>query len=429
VRRFWLILCVLLAGTPAWAGDYELKLPETGRKTIELGGRLEFRPIFHEFDKNAAIYRFKYIGKPEKPNTLEYSPQLELKFGANLGRLNVYIYTHHDYHQMVLGDQWTNNVYEGYITFRPVTSLTFWAGKKSISWGKGYAWNPVGFINRPKDPDDPNLSLEGFTLVGFDYVKSLKWAGFKTVSLTALVMPVFNWDTALGKFGDVNAAFKLYILFLDTDLDFIYFVGPNQPASYGFDFSRNLGESIELHGEIAWRTGTTRYLLDGDGQRFYSSRDQLSYLLGLKYVTTAETTFIWEYYRNGQGYNRGELDQLYTYLAAAWRNYLRFGKILGLRRAESFIQPYLDQVFFGRDYLYFKVSQKDLFSVVDFVPWVALVTNLNDSSFSISFGATYKPVTNLELGFRVGCPIGPAGTEFGDKPDSLKIEFWTRFYF
>ena len=29
-----------------------------------------------------------------------------------------------------------------------------------MKWGKGYAWNPVNFIDRPKDPYDPDLPIE-----------------------------------------------------------------------------------------------------------------------------------------------------------------------------------------------------------------------------------------------------------------------------
>jgi hypothetical protein len=29
------------------------------------------------------------------------------------------------------------------------------AGKKVVKWGKGYAWNPVAFVDRPKNPEDP----------------------------------------------------------------------------------------------------------------------------------------------------------------------------------------------------------------------------------------------------------------------------------
>ena len=36
------------------------------------------------------------------------------------------------------------------------------AGKRTLRWGKGYAWNPIGFVERPKDPNDPDLAREGY---------------------------------------------------------------------------------------------------------------------------------------------------------------------------------------------------------------------------------------------------------------------------
>jgi len=42
---------------------------------------------------------------------------------------------------------------------------------------------------------------------------------------------------------------------------------------------------------------------------------------------------------------------------------------------------------------------------------------------------TWTPVTNLELNFRVGIPVGASKTDFGEKPDTLRPEIWMRYYF
>lgn len=39
-----------------------------------------------------------------------------------------------------------------------------------MRWGKGYAWNPVGFVERPKDPNDPELAREGYWMASADYI-------------------------------------------------------------------------------------------------------------------------------------------------------------------------------------------------------------------------------------------------------------------
>ena len=64
-------------------------------------------------------------------------------------------------------------------------------GKKVFKWGKGYAWNPVAFIDRPKDPNDPDLALEGFWAISGDYIKSFS-GPLKTLSFTPVFLPVID---------------------------------------------------------------------------------------------------------------------------------------------------------------------------------------------------------------------------------------------
>ena len=314
---------------------------------------------------------------------------------------------------------------------KPSATLTVEAGKKSFLWGKGYAWNPSGFINRPKDPDDPELNLEGFTTLGLDYIKSFSKSSLKNLAVTALLLPVLDgWEnTELGQSGDVNYALKLYLLWHDTDLDFIYFGGPNQSDSYGFDFAKNLAENFEVHGELGFKKDVKRMVLDSDGKSTVSRDDQLSYLLGGRYLNAYDTTFIVEYYHNGAGYDRGELNDFFTYQDRAWRRWLTTGNDATMERADMATRPYYQQRNFGEDYLYLKITQKEPFDILYFNPWLATIVNLQDLSFNLQPGATYTPVTNLELNFRVGIPIGPAGTEFGEKPDKFRPEFWIRYYF
>ncbi len=48
---------------------------------------------------------------------------------------------------------------------------------------------PVAFVSRPKDPDNPTETLEGFYVVSADLIKS--YAGpLKTVALTPVILPV-----------------------------------------------------------------------------------------------------------------------------------------------------------------------------------------------------------------------------------------------
>lgn len=60
---------------------------------------------------------------------------------------------------------------------------------------------------------------------------------------------------------------------------------------------------------------------------------------------------------------------------------------------------------------------------------VSTVVSLQALSFKMQPGMTWSPVTNLEINFRVGIPIGPANTDFGEKPDAFRPELWARYYY
>ena len=74
---------------------------------------------------------------------------------------------------------------------KPSPSLKIDTGKKTIKWGKGYAWNPAAFVDRPKDPDEPELDLEGFIVASADYIKSFQ-GPLKTFSFTPVLVPSTN---------------------------------------------------------------------------------------------------------------------------------------------------------------------------------------------------------------------------------------------
>ena len=431
VRCILLAILLTVCAGSALAGEYDLNIPEAEKKPYELGGRFELRYIQHWLNDQSARYRLDYYKQDPGAYNEEWRPQLELQGGFRQGMVQFHFLTHHEYDETSGGGEWTNRVYEAYASIKPSVSLTMEAGKKSFLWGKGYAWNPAGFINRPKDPDDPELNLEGYTALGVDYIKSFSGSSLSNLALTALILPVLDgWEnTSLGQSGDVNYALKLYLLWHNTDLDLIYFGGPNQPDSYGFDFAKNLTDNFEVHGEAGYKRDVMRTVLNSTGQPTVSQENELSYLLGIRYLNAIETTFIAEYYHNGAGYDAGEEDDFFAYQDWAYQQWLVTGNASYMQRADKVTRPYYRQRNFGEDYFYLKITQKEPFDILYFNPWLAVIVNLQDLSFNLQPGMTYTPVTNLELNFRVGIPFGPAGTEFGEKEDAARIETWLRYYF
>ena len=107
-------------------------------------------------------------------------------------------------------------------------------------------------MERPKDPNDPELTREGFTLATVEYVRSFE-GPLKTIAVTSVVLPVT--DDLNGDFSseeDVNFAGKVYLLYRDTDIDVMFLTSGSRGGRLGADFSRNLSSNVELHGELAY---------------------------------------------------------------------------------------------------------------------------------------------------------------------------------
>ena len=431
--RYGLLLAMilLLSGPTLQAGDYDFTIPEADTKPYELGGRLEARYIYHRLDATSTRSGLLYDQDDPGADTHEWRALAELSGSYRRGHFQANLLTHHAYTDRYQDDGWDNQVYEGYVSFAPTARLTLDAGKKRILWGKGYAWNPVGVLNRRKDPDDPALSLEGRPLVGLDLIKSFTDGRLANVGLTGLLLPVIDdWGNEdLGDKGDLNLALKLYLLWYDTDLDFIYCDGPDQPRSFGFDFARNLAENFEVHGELAFRGDVPRTIADAAGTVRTTREDQVSSLLGIRYLNALETTFIAEYYHNGAGYSTDELDDFYTYQAAAFDQWQATGDASVAERANQIARLYAQQGNYGADYVYFKCSQKEPMDILYFNPWLTAIINLRDFSYNLQPGFIWTRTTNLEISFRAGIPVGPPQTEFGEKPDALRPEIWIRYYF
>jgi len=181
-----------------------------------------------------------------------------------------------------------------------------------------------------------------------------------------------------------NPAAKLSLLYRDTDIDFLWLGEGSRSARYGLDFSRNFGTNLEVHGEWAR----------------VSEPEATSYLLGLRYLTARDTTWIVEVYRNGAGLTEAQF------------------------RARPVGRPNP-----MRDYLYVRASQKEPFDILYFTPSATVIANLDDGSYSVIGELLYTGFKDFELRLRAAANRGDRLTEFGEKPVDARVELRARWYF
>ena len=403
--------------------------PELEKKPFELGGYFEFKQEELWLNRGAPLYNLNFPD-PSGPDTLDRSTgtlQLKGKYSQGIASFNFLT------NSQASRDETThthdNTFFEAYLSLKPNPNFTLDAGKKTLDWGKGYAWNPVGFVQRPKDPNDPALAREGYTFVAADFIHSFE-GPLQTIAFTPVLLPVSSdVNSDFGKPDHVNVAGKLYFLYRDTDIDVLYLGNGSKGSRFGFDFSRNLGSNMEVHGEWAHISDAVKAVVNAAGQVSLPQDNVESYLLGMRYLTEGQTTYIAEYYHNGPGFSEAETASFYHFADNAVAQYQATGNDELLQRAQ-----FMSQGAYGgpnpmRNYLYFRASQQDAFGIVYFIPAVTLMANLGDQSFSLTPELLYTGINNLELRARVYLLHGDRLSDFGSKQNTSKLEVYARYYF
>jgi hypothetical protein len=423
------------------AEEYKFEESEVEKKPYHLGGFAEFRPVLNILDKSAALYKVNFYNRNEGDATKEYNFRLQLEGSYEDGIARFFLRVNQDVENTYQGWDSNGKIYEGFLSLKPSDSYHIDIGKRVFKWGKGYAWNPVAFIDRPKDPNDPDLALEGFWTISGDYIKSFS-GPLKTLAFTPVLLPSvtdINDDFAGGltspagaptPTGDrVNLAAKLYLLLYDADIDFIFFTGGSKTTRYGIDFSRNIGTNFEIHGELAHIEDFTKKFINANGTLFTETFDSTNYLLGIRYLTAKDTTFILEYYHDGGGFTKDQMGDFFSFVNKGYNQFLTTGNDVLLNRAASLAQGNYSRNTPMTEYLYLRVSQKEPFDILYFTPAVSVIMNLKDQSFSAAPEILYTGITNLELRLKTFFLVGRGNSEFGEKPNDYRVELRARYFF
>jgi len=413
----------------AAAEEYTFDESEIEKKPYHIGGYAELRPTLFGLDRDASLYKLRFYNRDEGATLEEYNAALQLEGSLEKGIARLFVRTNSDYRNSYLGSHFKTTVYEGFLSIKPSSSLTIDIGKKTLKWGKGYAWNPAAFVDRSKDPEDPEQNLEGFIVASADYIKSFQGA-LKTVSFTPVLVPAYgDVNDDFGETGHMNFAAKLYLLLYDTDIDFMVLGGGSRTSRYGMDFSRNITTNFEIHGEFAYINNFKKNFIDSNGNNFETRYDAKSGLIGMRYLTEKDTTYILEYYRNGTGFSAGEMRDYFSFINMAYDTYVSTGSDASLKKAANITAGNYGRPNAMRDYLYLRISQKEPFDILYFTPSLTGILNMSDKSFSLSPEFMYAGITNLELRLKASFIFGERLSDYGEKQNDSRVEFRARYYF
>ncbi|HUS89351.1 MAG TPA: hypothetical protein VMW91_08310 [Desulfosporosinus sp.] len=430
--RLWAVFAIWLTlsyGVALATEEYSFDLSEIEKKPLHIGGYVEFSPVLFGLDTNSALYKVNLYDRDKENIREEYNFSALLDGSYKKGTTEFRAIVNTNLGKSYLGWSEETTLYEGYMSSRPSSTFNFNIGKKTLKWGTGYAWNPVAFLDRPKDPYDPELAREGFVVASADYIRSFV-GPLKTFSFTPVLMPVYDHiNDDFGKINRLNFAGKTYFLLYDTDIDLLFLTGGSKTNRYGMDFSRNITSNFEIHGELAFINDYKKRYINSDGTVFNNEYDATSYLLGLRYLTESDTTYIFEFFHDATGFAENEMTDYFSFIDQGYDAYLASGDDSLLKRASNVAEGSYNRRNPMRDYLYLRASQKEPFDILYFTPSLTGIFNVDDESFSIGPELLYTGIKNLELRLRTTFLVGDSYAEFGEKQNDYRAELRVRYYF
>jgi len=423
IQIFFLIVLCVLGVTSVFSQEYDFDIPEEEVDKIEFNGNLDAKWGLLQTRKSSPFFGLQFYDVADKENYLsQYRLDFYLNGAYRHKQVGFFMKT---FYQYAKEDPLSPTFFElyGSLNLSPRWSMSI--GKRRLNWGKGYAFNPVGYVNAEKDPENPDLALAGKPSVYFGYNRSFTSSSLQNISVAAILLPPEpEINQKFGAAEKTSAVFKLYLLFHNIDIDFMAAYKKDESQHMGFDFSTNLRENLEIHAEFSYGYNDKKYFIVDD-LIFQRNTDGGSYLLGLRYLNKFNTTLIAEYYYNNSGLSRDEFRSYVTYLD----NSLRSNNPESINTAKLNMSTHFRSKTLMQNYLYMKLIQPEPFSWLYTSFSIFSIYNLTDKSFLLSPQLTYKPFTNFEVIFWPVLIFGASDTEYGSKQFERKIEIWMRFYF
>ncbi len=419
-----IILPILFLGSAGYAQDYNFEIPENEETAkIEFNGNLDAKWAVLKTNELSPFYGLQFFGQDK---TDDYLSQYRLDFYFNGDyRYKQVGFMMRTFAQYTRDEPIDISFFELFGSLNLSPRMTFTVGKRRYNWGKGYAFNPVGYVNSEKDPENPDLALAGKMSAFIAYNRSFTSGFIQNMSVSTILLP--PEADILDKYAELDntsLAIKLYVLMQNIDLDFMFFTGKNQPQRFGMDLSTNLLENLEVHGELSFADNEAFNLIQNNTVQT-NEKDGFSYLLGMRYLNDFNMTFIAEYYHNNRGLSPSEYKDYLAYLT----NNLNSADADLIRLTRSVMTTTFRSKNLMQDYIYLKASLPEPFEWLYSSVSVFTIYNINDNSFILSPQIGYKLFTNAEIILWPSFFFGDDNSEYGSKQFRNKVETWFRFYF
>jgi hypothetical protein len=415
-------LAIVHVGAAAAEQDFDFDVGRYERTPYEIHGYAQGTVGHLRMNRDSAAYASSFNDRDGPGGFERYQGLLELTGLYRLERTTLHgrVQAAGLYDELATSRDFT--AHELFAHFRRDERLSAEIGKRTRRWGTGYAFNPVGFLERPKDPIDPELAREGFVMASAEYVRSFPGA-LQTVAFTPVVLPVTgSINPDFGPRKGLNLAAHAYLLYRNTDIHLTTRGQGSQPAALGAAFAHNLAPHVEIHGELAWFKRRKVMVLAEESLESRRAR-AMDLLLGMRYLTAGETTWIVEYYHNGAGFTGAEMTRFFSLSKEAVDDPELRALAQDSRRA-GYGEPQA-----MRNYLHLRARHNAPWEALHWRVGLTSLVNLDDGSASIIPEVVWSGVENLELRGRLAKLAGPSDSDFGERLSRWRVELQARYYF
>ena len=424
MKFFFGVALILWQASFLFAQDYSFEIPEDEKEDkLEWSGNFDGKYSINKMQPSSQLYQLQFFGQNDLPEYLsQYRFELYLNSDYQTKDIGFHLKTHTSYYSE---SQTSIDLFEAYGNLNLSMNTFIQAGKKMYSWGKGYAFNPVGYINPFKDPENPELAQAGILSFNFETIKSFQSDILKTMAFTFVAIPPDDIiNNRYTKIENTALAAKLYFLLYDTDVDIMGYYNKAGSKKIGFTVSHNVFENLEVHKELSYFSSLDKYTFENNNI-IKRQVEGITGLVGIRYLNEWNTTVIVEYYHNDAGLTKSE----YSNYVSMINNSVNTGNEEIIKRMLGYNQSHFSTSSLMQNYLYVKIIQPEPFDWLYFTPSLFTIYNLQDNSFILALPLSYKPVTNFEFIFWPTFLFGNNETEYGSKQAQSRLDLWMRFYF
>lgn len=309
------------------------------------------------------------------------------------------------------------------------------AGRKILKWSEGYAFNPAGLLDPPRDPADPQDrlgALEGRDLVQVDFYR-----GAHTLTAAVASEGLFGAESWNG--GSLVALrYELEVRGLRAAAAGA--LRPRGRDSAALALNWGVGDRVAIHAELVGARGSDallprsalpgheRTLLAPDFLGPIRAGDKslyLRWLVGINVTGPAGINAIAEYYHADDGLDASEWSRFLAQAQYARNLFDRAGAIAGadLQLASST----LGRTQARRDYLFLRVAPPSFLAGKVEGAVIGLM-NVSDHSLALVPDVSVRVGRNVRVYLRGTGLLGGPASEYGNVPVGRVLDVGLRFF-